>query len=190
AKVPREHFVPTALRPHAYHDVALPIGQGQTISQPRIVAQMTEALSLDRPSLKVLEIGTGSGYQTAILAQLVDRIFTIERHPNLLREALLRLEACLLPNPPAIFSQAGDGSHGWSSMAPFHRIIVTAAAMGEVPKPLLAQLAVKGVMVIPLASKNRHEPQRLLRITRPDASPHFQQEELGLVQFVPLVASS
>ena len=189
ARVPREYFVPSALRHHAYLDTALPIGHGQTISQPQVVARMTEALKLDRPQLKVLEIGTGSGYQTAILLELVNRLYTIERHPSLQREALARLQPRLRNIHTSLHGRVGDGSQGWATMAPFDRIIVTAAAFGSVPPPLLAQLAVKGVMVIPVSNPANHQEQRLLRLTRPSAVADRVTEDLGSVQFVPLVTS-
>ncbi|MDI9409574.1 MAG: protein-L-isoaspartate(D-aspartate) O-methyltransferase [Candidatus Pacebacteria bacterium] len=187
-RAPREYFVPSALRHHAYHNSALPIGQGQTISQPSVVARMTEALRLDRANLKVLEVGTGSGWQTAILLELVQRVFTIERHPTLLREALARLQPRLKTPHSSLNSLSGDGSKGWKVMAPFDRIIVTAAAFAEVPPPLLAQLAVKGVMVIPVATRQNDRDQRLLRLTRSSSAAEFVTEDLGPVQFVPLVS--
>ena len=187
ARVPRENFVPAALRHLCYHDSALPIGQGQTISQPRIVAMMTEALQLDQPQLKVLEIGTGSGYQTAILAELVRKIYTIERHGSLQSEALERLQPHIKSTKTILFNRVGDGSVGWAEMAPFDRIIVTAAAFGAVPVSLLAQLASRGVMVIPVSTDSKGLEQRLLRISRPTSASDFKTEDLGKVQFVPLV---
>ncbi len=182
ARVPREVFVPPTFHDHAYDNTALPIGHGQTISQPQVVAQMTAALDLtDR--MKVLEIGTGSGYQTAILALLCRRVYTIERHKPLLKEAEGRLAALRIHN---FTTKAGDGSLGWPEQAPFDRIIVTAAADTEVPLPLLNQLAVGGVMVVPVASSPID--QRLLKVTR--TMDGVSVEDLGAVRFVPLVSET
>src|SRR4029079_2508821 len=134
-RVPRELFVDEAFADHAYQDIALPIDCGQTISQPYVVALMTERLQLDERH-KVLEIGTGSGYQTAILARLSRRVFSVERHRELMAEAGLRFEQLSLPN---IACRFGDGSKGWPEQAPFDRIIVTAAP-AEIPMALVEQL--------------------------------------------------
>ncbi|MDX2101519.1 MAG: protein-L-isoaspartate(D-aspartate) O-methyltransferase [Alphaproteobacteria bacterium] len=179
AAIPRERFVPDPLQAHAWEDIALPIGQGQTISQPAVVAQMTEALAVgDR--MKVLEIGTGSGYQTAILAKLARRVYTIERHQPLLKGAEAMLASLRIANVTAKF---GDGGLGWPEQAPFDRVMVTAAADGDVPATLLAQVKDGGILVVPVA----HSPvdQRLYRLTR--HGDHFDREELGPVRFVPLV---
>jgi protein-L-isoaspartate(D-aspartate) O-methyltransferase len=178
-RVPRDVFVPAAFRDQAYENVALPIGHGQTISQPLVVALMTEALELgDRH--KVLEIGTGSGYQTAVLARLCRRVFTIERHRPLLREAELRFAGLKLHN---ITTRFGDGTKGWPEQAPFDRIIVTAAAAG-LPERLLGELAEDGVLVVPIG-EDRHE-QQLVRLRRKGGETAM--EDLGGVRFVPLVA--
>jgi protein-L-isoaspartate(D-aspartate) O-methyltransferase len=178
-RVPREIFVPETFQDRSYENTALPIGLGQTISQPQVVGMMTQALELgDR--MKVLEIGTGSGYQTAVLAKLARRVYTIERHRPLLRAAEQRLHALRVGNVTAM---AGDGYQGWPDHAPFERIIVTAAP-GAPPPALVAQLADGGIMVLPIA----HGPldQRVMRIRR--RGDELVQEELGQHRFVPLVA--
>jgi protein-L-isoaspartate(D-aspartate) O-methyltransferase len=178
-RVPREKFVPATFWDQAYENVALPIGNGQTISQPYVVARMTEALELgDRH--KVLEIGTGSGYQTAVLARLCRRVFSIERHRALLRQAELRLAELRLHN---VTVRYGDGTKGWPEQAPFDRIIVTAAA-AELPAQLTESLAMGGILVAPIGEERRE--QRLVRIRRDESG--FTTEELGIVRFVPLVA--
>lgn len=178
-KVPRELFLPEMFYDRAYEDSALPIGQGQTISQPSIVGVMTESLSLN-PRMKVLEIGTGSGYQAAILSHLCRRVYTIERHKPLLEMARERFAALDLRN---ISTRIGDGVHGWPEVAPFERIIVTASAEREVPQKLLEQLDIGGVMVIPITSTRG--TQNLYRITRDESG--YQQEKLSAVRFVPLL---
>ena len=178
-KTPRERFVPPAFADQAYENVALPIDHGQTISQPYVVALMTEKLELGQRH-KVLEIGTGSGYQTAILARLARRVFTIERHRELLQEAEAVLAELRLHN---IVFRHGDGSKGWPEQIPFDRIVVTAAA-AEVPTVLVDGLAEDGVLVAPVGGDRRD--QQLLRIRR--SSDGFVTEDLGLVRFVPLVA--
>ena len=155
--IPRENFVSQAMEHQAYDNNALPIGQGQTISQPYIVAKMTESLSLRKES-KVLEVGTGSGYQTAILSQMVNHVFSVERIKALQWEAKRRLKLLDIYN---VSTKHGDGWQGWSVHAPFDAIIVTAAA-DCVPDALLTQLADGGVTVIPVG----FEEQQLLHITR------------------------
>lgn len=182
AHVPRDLFVPAALQGHAYENTALPIGQGQTISQPQIVALMTMALGLtDRH--KVLEIGTGSGYQTAILGLLCRRVYTVERHKSLLTEAERRLHGLRIAN---VTTRHGDGALGWPEQVPFDRIIVTAAAEEEVPPTLVEQLAIGGIMVCPVARSPID--QRMLVVTRLDEG--FEVEDLGAVRFVPLVSDT
>jgi protein-L-isoaspartate(D-aspartate) O-methyltransferase len=177
-QVPRDQFVPAAFLDHAWDNVALPIGQGQTISQPLVVALMTAALELtDRH--KVLEIGTGSGYQTAVLAPLCRRVFTIERHQALHHEANKRVVALRLGN---VTTRFGDGTKGWPEQAPFDRILLTAAA-AKLPKNLPDQLAPGGVLVAPVGAEKG--PQMLVRLRRTEAG--FETEELGAVRFVPLV---
>lgn len=177
-RIPREAFVPEAFQDQAYEDKALPIGQGQTISQPQIVALMTQALELT-PRHKVLEIGTGSGYQSAVLARLARRVYTVERHKALLAEAERRFAALRVHNITAI---AGDGMKGWPAQAPFDRIIVTAAAAG-MPETLLAQLAVGGIMVLPLGPERAD--QELVRVRRQETD--VVTEKLCDVRFVPLL---
>ena len=174
---PRHIFVDEALASRAYEDDALPIGHGQTISQPFVVARMTEAL-LSHSGLKsVLEIGTGSGYQTAILAQLVDRVFTVERIQALQLKARSRLRELKLRN---VKYKHDDGIDGWREQAPFDGIIVTAAPE-SIPEKLLDQLAIGGSMLIP-CGKN---VQMLRQIRREEDG--YVEEELNGVHFVPLV---
>jgi protein-L-isoaspartate(D-aspartate) O-methyltransferase len=176
-RVPREAFVPEALRAQAYANTALPISSGQTISQPYVVAYMTQLLELGE-RMKVLEIGTGSGYQAAVLARLCRRVYTIERHRPLLREAEARFRALGLHN---ITTRLGDGSKGWPEQAPFERIIVTAAA-AQVPETLRSQLADGGIMVIPVGDRHSQEIWRVRR-----EADSYSIEELLPVRFVPLV---
>ena len=177
-RTPREMFLGPSFQPMAYADQALPIACGQTISQPYVVAFMTDRLKLNDRS-KVLEIGTGSGYQTAILSPLSRRVYTIERYRTLAKEAEERFKALGLAN---ITQMVGDGYKGWPKQAPFDRIIVTAAAK-DVPKALADQLAIGGIMIIPLEEGPLN--QELVRITRDEQG--FAQERLLPVRFVPLV---
>lgn len=179
-RVPREAFVPENFLDQAYEDMALPIGLDQTISQPYVVARMTEALQLsDRH--KVLEIGTGSGYQTAILSRLCRRVYSIERHKPLLDRALLQLEQLRVRN---VTAKAGDGTAGWPEQAPFERIIVTAAHPAESPpQDLLDQMADGGIMIIPL--EDQQHMQHICRVVR--TSDSFETTALFGVRFVPLV---
>ena len=176
--LPRHIFVDEALASRAYEDTALPIGFGQTISQPYIVARMSEAL-LDGPPLKrVLEVGTGCGYQTAVLAPLVERIYTIERIEGLQKRARARLKELGVGN---VRFKVGDGSIGWRSQAPFDGILVAAAPL-IVPEELIEQLAVGGRLVVPAGPEGK---QQLLRIVRREEG--IEQKVLGAVSFVPLV---
>lgn len=178
-QTPREAFVEQTFLLQAYDDTALPIDCGQTISQPSVVAWMTWALSVgDR--MRVLEIGTGSGYQAAVLARLCRMVYTVERHQPLLKEAEARFRQLRLNN---IVTRAGDGSRGWPEGAPFERIIVTAAAP-EVPASLLDQLAPGGVLVMPVG-RNGGE-QILLRVEKTLES-EIRTRHLMNVRFVPLV---
>jgi len=176
-KVPRHQFVEEGLWPKAYGDHALPIGHGQTISQPYMVALMTESLGF-RGGEKVLEIGTGSGYQAAVLAELAGRVFTIERVSALATRAKELLDGLGYQN---IIVRVSDGSTGWREFAPFDRIIVTAGAP-EVPRSLLDQLAEGGALVIPVGDR---AGQHLVRIHR--AEGQDRHEEICLCAFVPLV---
>jgi protein-L-isoaspartate(D-aspartate) O-methyltransferase len=178
-KTPREKFVAASFEDQAYENVALPITAGQTVSQPYVVALMTEKLEPgERHS--VIEIGTGSGYQTAVLARLCRRVFSIERHRELLREAERRFDELRLRN---IVCRFGDGTKGWPEQAPYERVIVTAAAP-EVPASLVDGLAPGGILVAPVGED--HRDQQLVRIRRDDSG--FSTEDLGLVRFVPLVS--
>jgi protein-L-isoaspartate(D-aspartate) O-methyltransferase len=178
AWVPREWFLPPHLAENAYDDSPLPIGSGQTISQPYVVALMTEALA-PRHRDRILEIGTGSGYQTAILARLARAVFTIERRPDLLVEAEERFRRLRLDN---ITTRLGDGAAGWPEAAPFDGILVTAAAP-RVPDPLPAQLALQGRLVIPLGDLASQELVILQRTAR-----GLEERRAGGVRFVPLIS--
>ena len=176
--VPRHEFVDEALSSRAYEDSALPIGLSQTISQPWVVARMTEALLEGAQDQKVLEIGTGSGYQAAILSLLVPQVFTVERIEELLKQARRRFHALGMNN---IISRYSDGHIGWASQAPFDGIIVTAAAT-EIPHELTDQLADGGVLVMPL---ERNGMQRLLSIHKTEEG--LEEKDLGGVIFVPML---
>ena len=177
-RIPREIFVPEPFKDQAYENTALPIKLGQTISQPLVVALMTVALELtDRHT--VLEIGTGSGYQTAVLSPLCRRVFTIERHQALHQESNTRFAALRLGN---VTTRFGDGTKGWMEPAPFDRILLTAAAV-KLPKSLPALLAPGGVLVAPVGAEKGQ--QMLVRMRRTEDG--FETEELGAVRFVPLV---
>ena len=177
-RIPREQFVLSNFSDQAYENTALPIEQGQTISQPYVVAFMTLALELG-PRMRVLEIGTGSGYQAAVLSKLCRRVYTIERYRSLLRQAEMRFRGLELHN---IVTKLGDGYLGWPEQAPFERIIVT-AAVAAVPEALKEQLAVGGIMVIPIGDSGTN--QVVVRIRHSEEG--FTSEELLPVRFVPLV---
>lgn len=176
--VPRHLFVDEALSSRAYEDTALPIGMGQTISQPYVVARMSEALLETMPGGRVLEIGTGCGYQTAVLSPLVERIYTVERIRELLTRTRQRLRSLDVHN---VQYRRGDGWEGWPKYAPYDGIIVAAAA-AELPQKLLDQLGPGGVLVMPVGPPGRQE---LVRVVRRD--DHFEESTLGAVSFVPLV---
>ena len=177
-RVPREYFAPPQFRDQAYENMALPIGHGQTLSQPTVVALMSQALDVS-PRMKVLEVGTGSGYQTAILAKLARRVYTIERHKPLLTEAEARLRKLRIHN---LTAKLGDGWQGWPEQAPFERILVTAAPP-DIPEALLRQLSPDGVMVLPIGGEKR--TQRLVRIVMTPEG--YTTEDIAPVRFVPLV---
>jgi protein-L-isoaspartate(D-aspartate) O-methyltransferase len=179
SRTPRHIFVDEALSSRAYEDTALPIGFNQTISQPYIVAKMTELLLEFGRLGKVLEIGTGCGYQTAILAQMVDHVYTVERIMPLQKKAKDHLWSLKLKNISYLHS---DGGWGWPEHAPYDGILV-AAAPSEIPEMLLEQMAVGGVMIIPIGRGGRQELQRVLRT--PDG---YEVEELEPVTFVPFLA--
>jgi len=176
--VPRHLFVDEALASRAYEDTALPIGLGQTISQPYVVARMTEALLDGFTGETILEIGTGCGYQTAVLSPLVKRIDTVERIPELLRKTRQRLRDLDIYN---VQFRPGDGWEGWPKYAPYDGIIVTAAAQ-QLPERLLEQLAPGGRLIIPVGNPGM---QDLAMITK--RNDHYEQVSLGAVSFVPLV---
>jgi protein-L-isoaspartate(D-aspartate) O-methyltransferase len=171
-------FVDEALASRAYEDTALPLGLGQTISQPYVVAKMTEALLQEFEGERVLEIGTGCGYQTAMLAPLVKEIYTVERIPELLKKTKQRLRQLDIYN---VHYRLGDGWEGWPKYAPYDGIIVAAAAP-EFPEKLLQQLKQGGRMVIPVGPTGRQE---LVKLTKQNG--HYEQLSLGLVSFVPLI---
>ena len=177
-EVPREHFVAADYVDAAYADQALPIACGQTISQPYVVAYMTEQLALS-PRHRVLEIGTGSGYQAAVLSRLAGEVVTVERYRTLAETARMRLKTLGYGNVTVV---TGDGLDGHAALAPYDRIIVTAAAE-SIPEPLLAQLAQGGVMVLPLGPHGG--AQRIVKLTK--SADGIAREDLIWVRFVPLL---
>lgn len=177
-RIDRGDFIRGVFSERAYEDVPLPISCGQTISQPSVVGLMTQALMIS-PRDKVLEVGTGSGYQAAILSQLARRVYTVDRHRPLIKDASALFEALDLSN---IIAFAADGSFGLPNHAPFDRIVVTAAAE-DPPGPLLAQLKTGGIMVVPVGQSDA--VQSLIRVTKTETG--FDYEELRSVRFVPLV---
>ena len=182
SRTPRHLFVDEALATRAYEDTALPIGFGQTISQPYVVARMTEVILAGREPGRVLEVGTGCGYQTTILAQLVAKLYSIERIPELSQRAQGLLRELRLNN---VTLRVGDGWQGWAEQGPFDAIIVTAAPE-NVPPALLEQLAEGGQLVIPVGEQQG--TQKLLLITR--NGEQFEEQMLDWVSFVPLVKES
>ena len=177
-RIDRGAFVKGLFAERAYEDMPLPIACGQTISQPSVVGLMTQALNVE-PRHKVLEIGTGSGYQAAVLSQLARRVYTVDRHKRLVAEAQEVFDLLGLTNITAL---AADGTRGFPEQAPFDRIIVTAAAE-DPPGPLLAELKTGGIMVVPVGQSDA--VQVLIKVTRTDSG--FDYEELRQVRFVPLV---
>jgi protein-L-isoaspartate(D-aspartate) O-methyltransferase len=177
-KTPRDLFVPDLFQERSWEDSALPIACGQTISQPFIVGLMTQALRIE-PRSRVLEIGTGSGYQTAVLSRLCRFVYSVERYRTLMGEAEARFKQLGLTN---VFTRFGDGGEGWPEQAPFDRILVTAAAPGE-PKTLLSQLKPNGVLVAPVGKG----PVQQLRRYVADGKGGFDVEILCEVRFVPLL---
>ena len=180
-RVPREAFLPDEFAEFAYQDTPLPIEAGQTISQPYIVALMIESVE-PRPGDRALEIGTGSGYAAAVLSELVDEVYTVERHEQLAKLASERLASLEYAKVKVLH---GDGTLGWPEHAPYDVIIVTAGGP-QVPKPLLEQLAIGGRLIIPIGDTSRL--QRLVRVTR-TSQDRFDDEDLGEVQFVPLIGA-
>lgn len=181
-KTPRDLFVEDAFRTHAYEDTALPIACGQTISQPLIVAEMTQALELSH-NMRVLEIGTGSGYQAAILARIVRRVYTVERHRDLFEISQARFSQLKITN---ITTKCTDGAKGWKEGAPFDRILVTAAAP-RIPQALVEQLAPGGIMVLPVGGSVAD--QVLMRLSKGEDGS-VSSECLMAVRFVPLVSDN
>ncbi len=179
ASVPRHQFVDEAMASRAYEDTALPIGRGQTISQPLVVATMTQAIVSTAPR-RVLEIGTGSGYQAAVLAMVVEQVFTVERIDELSRLARRRFRALKIRN---VRAKQADGYAGWVQNGPFDAVLVTAAA-AEIPKALFDQVAPGGVLVAPVGPAGGQ--QRLLRFDR--RASGFDRQDLGAVVFVPMLA--
>ncbi|MEM9426460.1 MAG: protein-L-isoaspartate(D-aspartate) O-methyltransferase [Pseudomonadota bacterium] len=177
-KIDRGAFVKGLFAERAYEDMPLPIACGQTISQPSVVGLMTQALQVE-PRHKVLEIGTGSGYQAAVLSQLARRVYTLDRHKRLVREAQAVFDELGLTNITAI---AADGTRGLPEQAPFDRILITAAAE-DPPGPLLAELKVGGIMVVPVGQSDA--VQALIKVTRTESG--YDYDELRQVRFVPLV---
>ncbi|SMH30439.1 protein-L-isoaspartate(D-aspartate) O-methyltransferase [Maritimibacter sp. HL-12] len=176
--VDRGRFVKGIFEDRAYEDMPLPIASGQTISQPSVVGLMTQALDV-QPKSKVLEVGTGSGYQAAILAKLARRVYTVDRHRALVQDSRALFDDLGLHNITVIL---GDGSHGLPEQAPFDRIIVTAAAE-DPPGPLLAQMAIGGIMVLPVGQSDA--VQTLIKVTR--TAEGYDYQELMPVRFVPLL---
>jgi protein-L-isoaspartate(D-aspartate) O-methyltransferase len=176
--IPRHIFVPEAIKPQSYRDNALPIAAGQTISQPFIVARMTELLEIS-PEDKILEIGAGSGYQTAILAALARTVFAIERIPQLARQAGEKISLLGFKN---VVLKCGDGTNGWEEFAPFDGILV-AAGSPHIPEPLVNQLKTGGRLVIPIGKDQKS--QHLIRVTKTGQS--FKTEDFGACAFVPLI---
>src|SRR5438045_8099113 len=178
-EVPREAFVEPGFEEFAYEDVALPISESQTISQPYIVALMVEAADV-KPGAKVLEVGAGSGYAAAVISKIAKRVYAIERHAVLARAAMSRFEALGYDN---IELRVGDGTQGWPDAAPFDAILVSAGGP-EVPPALKEQLAIGGRLVIPVGEGERR--QTLIKLTR-RSDAEFEEENLGAVAFVPLI---
>ena len=177
-RTPREYFLDRAFQGRAFEDIPLPISCGQTISQPSVVGQMTQALDVT-PRCKVLEVGCGSGYQAAVLSRLARRVYTIERHRPLARQARARIDELGLAN---VSVMSGDGSLGWPDQAPFDRILVTAAAE-DPPGKLVEQLRPGGIMVVPVGQSD--EMQQLIKLVKTEQG--LEYHELSDVRFVPLL---
>ena len=176
--IPRELFVPDVFKRRSYDDITLPIGFHQTLSHPAVVGLMTEALELDDLK-KVLEVGTGSGYQTSILASMCRRVYTVERHAPLLKQAEQCFDKLRIRN---VTSKVGDGTLGWDAQAPFERIIVTAAA-ADVPPILADQLSINGIMIVPIGLGDNF--QTILKVIKKKNG--LETQELRDVKFVPLI---
>mgnify|MGYP003330621608 FL=1 len=180
-QVPRQEFVPKHIRKLAYADRPLPIGEGQTISQPYVVAWMSQLLEIEK-DMKVLEIGTGSGYQAAVLAVLGARTYSMEIRPNLAHEVKIRLNKLGYP----VQVRQGDGYHGWKQHAPFDRIMITAAA-NHVPRPLLEQLKLGGKLIMPLGNVRYYQ---IMTLIEKDSSSKTHTSQHGQVRFVPMVGAA
>ncbi|MCS5573459.1 MAG: protein-L-isoaspartate(D-aspartate) O-methyltransferase, partial [Pseudomonadales bacterium] len=180
-QVPRQEFVPKHIRKLAYADRPLPIGEGQTISQPYVVAWMSQLLGVEK-DMKVLEIGTGSGYQAAVLAVLGARTYSMEIRPNLAREVKIRLNKLGY----RVQVRQGDGYYGWKQHAPYDRIIITAAA-NHVPRPLLEQLKLGGKLILPLGNVRYYQNMTLIE---KDSSGETHTSQHGQVRFVPMVGAA
>jgi protein-L-isoaspartate(D-aspartate) O-methyltransferase len=179
-RVPRDIFVSHSFKDRAYEDTALPIGLGQTISQPYIVAYMTESLQISDKH-KVLEIGTGCGYQAAVLSKICRRVYTIERHRPLLHIAEQNFNALKIRNVTAI---CGDGMKGWADQSPFDRIIVTASSENDAPAELLSQLSIGGILIIPIGAQGQAQ---ILRKYIRESDDVYAKRDLLHVRFVPLL---
>jgi protein-L-isoaspartate(D-aspartate) O-methyltransferase len=177
SKVEREKFVSAVMKPNAYKDIALPIGYGQTISQPYTIAIMTEALQIKKGD-KVLEIGTGSGHQAALLFEMEAKVYSIERHIDIYNEVLKRFEKLGI----RVHCKCGDGTLGWDTYAPFEKIIVTAGSP-KIPDSLKKQLAINGKMVIPVGNMS----SQTLKVLTKTAQDEFEIEEIPQFAFVPLI---
>jgi protein-L-isoaspartate(D-aspartate) O-methyltransferase len=177
SKVEREKFVSPVMKPNAYKDIALPIGYGQTISQPYTIAIMTEALQIKKGD-KVLEIGTGSGYQAAVLFAMGAKVYSVERHVDVYNEVLKRFEKLGI----RVHCKCGDGTLGWDAYAPFNKIIVTAGSPA-IPETLKKQLALDGKMIIPVGNMS----SQTLKVLTKKAQDEFEIEEIPLFAFVPLI---
>ena len=178
-RIPREEFIPKSFHDQAYENIALPIGHGQTISQPSVVGFMTQALQVG-PRMKILEVGTGCGYQAAVLAGLCLRVYSIERFRELLRLAEKRLQDLRVNN---VTTKWGDGGLGWPEQAPFDRVILTAAAP-EIPKPLFDQISDDGIIIAPIGTTAQNQ---VLTRYRHLSSGDWEVEELCPVRFVPML---
>lgn len=187
-RVPREHFIPDAMMDKAYEDIAVPIGRGQTISQPIVVAKMTEALEVNDRH-KVLEIGTGTGYQACVLSKICRRVYTIERHRPLHEIAEDNFKELNIRNVTTLY---GDGMKGWPTIhgidqAPFDRIIMTAAARGKPPPELIEQLNVGGIMVAPVSNEAGDADSQMLKRYKKEAEDMYSIQDIMPVRFVPLL---
>lgn len=179
--VEREKFIPATMRPHAYKDIALPIGYGQTISQPFTIAIMTQALQVNKGN-KILEVGTGSGYQAALLYNMGARVYSIERNFEIYNDAVKRFDKLGI----RVHCKYGDGTIGWEECAPFDGIMVTAGSPG-IPDPLKKQLALNGKMVIPVGNKYTQTLKVITKLEQSGEEEEFEIEDIPEFAFVPLI---